>query len=112
MRRGRGTGFRIFSRGGRASGPAAAFDWRGYGRVRGVQITAARRLAGDAGPYKPAITYSCPIRTTIGRAGLTTEFGMGSGVAPHVNSPAVRVPAARGRGGRGTQSMAIGGMNG
>jgi hypothetical protein len=43
------------------------------------------------GPKKPAITYSRPIRTTIGRVGLTTEFGMGSGVSPRVWSPATRV---------------------
>jgi hypothetical protein len=36
------------------------------------------------------MTYFCPVRTIIGRAGLTTEFGMGSGVAPHVCSPAAR----------------------
>jgi hypothetical protein len=52
---------------------------------------AARQGLHLAGPQKPAITYSRPVRTTIGRVGLTTEFGMGSGVAPHVSSPAARV---------------------
>jgi hypothetical protein len=55
---------------------------------------AARRRFRTGGPKKPAITYSRPIRTTIGRVGLTTEFGMGSGVSPHVWSPATRVREA------------------
>lgn len=45
----------------------------------------------NRGAVKPAFTYSRPIRTTIGRAALTSEFGKGSGVAPHVWTPADRV---------------------
>ena len=68
----------------------------GPGRTprRRPEIKAARR-SFERRAVKPAITYSCPFRTTIGRAALTSEFGMGSGVAPHVLSPADHVRTAR-----------------
>lgn len=63
--------------------------------VRGLGGFIKKRRAGECcrirRPVKPAITYSRPIRTTIGRMGLTTEFGMGSGVSPYAKSPADRV---------------------
>ena len=45
------------------------------------------RLGLPIGLYKPGDHLLSPVRTTIGRVGLASEFGKGSGVSPHVMSP-------------------------
>ena len=45
------------------------------------------RLISKTGLINPGDDLLSPVRTTIGRTGLASEFGMGSGVSPHVWSP-------------------------
>ena len=49
--------------------------------------TGRRLLCGPC--YTPAPTYF-RLTTIIGPKGLTSEFGMGSGVAPWVRAPGIR----------------------
>ena len=50
---------------------------------------------GEAGqtsdrPHNPGDDLLSPVRTTIGRTGLASVFGMGTGVSPCVKSPGSR----------------------
>ena len=63
-------------------------------RYQGRHIFGDDRTLDGQLDKKPAMTYSRPGRTTIGPECLTAVFGMGTGVATRVWSPAVRVDAS------------------
>ncbi len=74
----------------RGHGQADACPWRPPRAGAGPSPVrpSARKHPPKSGYFQEnaAITYS-RLATTIGRTGLTTVFGMGTGVAPHVMSP-------------------------
>ena len=70
-------------------GPEAWIWWLVCGRrCREVPLAHAKGPALLGGPFhKSRRSLLSPRRTTMGRTGFTTEFGMGSGVAPYAKSP-------------------------
>ena len=60
----------------------------GWGRVaQGGQKKSPQKIILGASRNKAAITYSPAQRSTIGRYGFTSVFGMGTGVSRSVSSP-------------------------